>query len=199
MFPFNLGHGALNYAISKKRAEELVLEGCKNGLEVVIVNPATIFGALGKRYRGSEWVEKVRQRPVAFFFTGGRNLVHVDDVVRGMISALERGQSGERYILGGENLSYQEIARRVADRLGRKVLLLPILPLVTGLLSIPDPFISAAGRRPPITREVHFTASRFQYFTSAKAERELGYHYRPFSDIIEDILHWYDQNSRSIA
>lgn len=198
-FPFNLEHGVLNYAITKKRAEELVTDGCRDGLDAVIVNPATLFGRLGNRYRGSEWVEKIRQRRIAFYFTGGRNLVHVMDVIQGILNALERGRSGERYILGGENLTYQEIARRVAARLGRKILLLPILSQVTALLSAADPFISALGRRPPMTREVHYTASRFQYFSSAKAERELGYHAQPFSYILEDILNWYDQRTGTIT
>jgi dihydroflavonol-4-reductase len=198
-FQFNLEHGGLNYAITKKRAEELMIAGCKNGLDAVIVNPATLFGVLGTRYRGSEWVDKIRSRRVAFYYSGGRNMVHVADVVQGMISAMERGRSGERYILGGENLTYKDVAQQVAERLGRKIFLAPVLPQITGILSAFDPLFSAVGWRPPVTREVHFTASRFQFFTSAKAERELGYVYRPFSAIIEDILEWHDQRTRSIA
>jgi dihydroflavonol-4-reductase len=133
------------------------------------------------------------------YYTGGRNLVHVADVVEGILCALELGQRGERYILAGENLTYKETARIVAARLGRKIPLLPVLPVITGLLSALDPLSSAAGRRPPVTREIHFTSSRFQYYTSAKAVRELGYRSRSFSDILEDILHWYDQRSHLIA
>jgi dihydroflavonol-4-reductase len=192
-FIFNLENGPLNYPISKKRAEELVIAGSKNGMEAVIVNPGALLGEWGRHYRGSEWVEKIRQRKIAFYFTGGRNLVHVGDVVEGIISALERGKSGERYILGGQNLSYQETARIVVARLRRKTLLLPVPPLVTGLMSAFDPLSSSVGRRPPITHDVHFTSTRFQYYTSGKAIRELGYRFRTFPDILEDILNWYDQ------
>ncbi|MCC6500694.1 MAG: NAD-dependent epimerase/dehydratase family protein [Anaerolineales bacterium] len=198
-FPFNLGHGKLNYAITKKRGEEIVLNGCKSGLDAVIVNPATLFGELGEHYRGSEWVEKIRNRRLASYYSGGRNLVHVEDVVNGMVSALERGKTGERYILGGENLTYKEVARKAAERLGKKILLIPVPPAVTGILSSLDPLFSVAGRRPPVTREVHFTASQFQYFTSAKAEQALGYTFRPYSEIIEDILNWHDQRTGSLA
>ena len=198
-FLFNLVNSPLNYPISKKRAEELVMAGSRNGLDIVIVNPAGLLGKWGKRYRGSEWVEKIRRGWVAFYYTGGRNLVHVADVVEGILCALEQGQSGERYILGGENLTYKETARIVAARLGRNIPLLPVMPLVTRLLSAFDPLISATGKRPPVTREIHFTSSRFQYYTSAKAARDLGYHARPFSEILEDILHWYDQRSDLIA
>jgi dihydroflavonol-4-reductase len=189
----------LNYPISKKRAEELVIAGSKNGMEAVIVNPGALLGEWGRHYRGSEWVEKIRQRQIAFYFTGGRNLVHVGDVVEGIISALERGTSGERYILGGQNLTYEETARIVVARLKRKTLLLPVPPLATGLLSAFDPLSSAVGRRPPITRESHFTSTRFQYYTSGKAIRELGYRSRPFPDILEDILNWYDQHPGLVA
>jgi dihydroflavonol-4-reductase len=198
-FPFNLESSPLNYPVSKKRAEQLVNTGCKNGLDAVIVNPGALLGKWGRYYRGSEGVEKIRKRPVAFYYTGGRNLVHVADVVDGILCALEHGRSGERYILGGENLTYLETARIAAARLGRNILLLPVLPLVTRLLSALDPMISSVGRRPPVTRETHFTSSRFQYYSSAKAERELGYLARPFSDILEDMLQWYDQRSGFIA
>jgi dihydroflavonol-4-reductase len=198
-FPFNLEDGPLNYPISKRRAEELVIAGCRAGLDAVIVNPAALLGEWGRRYRGIELVDKIRSRPVAFYFSGGRNLVHVGDVVEGILRALEAGRSGERYILGGENLSYHETARLVSDRLQRKVMLVPVVPAVTGLLAMFDPLSSAAGRRPPVTRESHFTASRFQYYSSAKAERELGYRFRPFTAILDEILEWYDQRPRSIA
>lgn len=198
-FPFNLQNSPLNYPTSKKRAEELVIEASRDRMDTVIVNPGALLGAWGSRYRGSEWVEKIKNRPVAFYYTGGRNLVHVVDVVNGILSALEKGKSGERYILGGENLTHQETARVVAARLKRKVVLLPVPPALTGVLALFDPFFSALGRRPPVTREIHFTSSRFQYYSSAKAIRELGYRYRPFSEIIEEILHWYDQGPASIA
>jgi len=198
-FTFNLEDELLNYPISKKRAEEIVIMGCKNGLDAVIVNPAALLGEWGPHYRGSEWVEKIRDRPVAFYYTGGRNLVHVTDVIEGMLSVLERGRSGERYILAGENLTYQDTTRIVAKRLGRIPLLVPVPSIVTRMLSMFDPLISATGRRPPFTREIHFTSSRFQYYTSAKAERELGYHSRSFSEIVEDILHWYDKRSSLVS
>lgn len=198
-FPFNLERSPLNYPISKKRAEELVIAGNSEGLETVIVNPGALFGEWGRYFRGSEWVDKIRQRKVAFYFTGGRNLAHVDDVVEGIVSALERGRNGERYILGGENLTHYESARLVAARLKRKVLLLPVPPFVTGSLALLDPLFSASGRRPPVTREIHYTASRFQYYDSSKAKRELDYRFRPFADIIEEIVNRRDQRSGIVS
>ena len=198
-FRFNLEGSLLNYPVSKKRAEEIVLDGCQNGLDAVIANPAALLGCWGRGYRGSELVAKIRRRPVAFYFTGGRNLVHVSDVVDGILQALKAGRSGERYILGGENLTYYDTARMAAACLQRKVGLVPVLPVVTGLLGSIDPLISMTGKRPPVTREAHFTASRFQYYSSAKATRELGYKFRPFSDILEEILAWYDQRPGLIA
>ena len=198
-FPFNLENAPLNYPISKRRAEEIVRAGCRDGLDTVTVNLAALLGEWDTRYRGSEYVDKIRQRPVAFYYTGGRNLVHVADVVAGILAALERGRSGERYILAGENLTYQDTARLAAKRLGRKTVLLPVPPALTATLSLLDPLMSRLGRRPPVTREIHFTSSRFQYYTSAKAESELGYRARSFLEIVEDILHWYDKRSRPFS
>jgi dihydroflavonol-4-reductase len=199
-FPFNLDKGIFNYAISKKRAEEVVITGCRNGLDAVIVNPSTILGEWGSSYRGSEWVEKICHRRIAFYFTGGCNLVYIGEVVDGIICALERGRSGHRYILAGQNLSYKEAAHIVARRLGQTTLLLPVLPLATRLLSALDPLSGLTGwRLQKKYTDIHFIAPLFQYYTSAKAIEELGYRSQPFSDILEDILHWYDQRPGIIA
>ncbi|MEO8042945.1 MAG: NAD-dependent epimerase/dehydratase family protein, partial [Acidobacteriota bacterium] len=132
-FPFNLEHSSLNYHISKKRAEEIVLDAVNKGLHAVIVNPSNIWGPHGKRYRVAEHVEKVRHKRVIPYFTGGICIVHVEDVVDGIMAALHRGQSGERYILGGDNLPLKKIAQLAARSQDSNPRFVPLPNAVTWL------------------------------------------------------------------
>ena len=188
-FPFNLPVDRLSYPATKRQAEAEVLRAVEGGLDAVIVNPTSIFGPFEAHYRGGEMIEKVRHGKVVTYFTGGRNVVHVDDVVVGIVAALQRGQRGERYILGGDNVSYRQIAQIAAEELGIEKPFLPVPPLLTGLLAAAlEPLGNVRGQRPWITFDVHYFSSRFQYYDSSKAERELQYEARPFRSIVWEHL-----------
>lgn len=188
-FRFNLDNSGLNYHLSKHRAEQEVQRGCVNGLEAVIVNPGSIFGPHGRSFRGGEMIEKVRRRRVVPYFLGGINVVHVDDVVDGIVRALKLGQSGERYILGGENLTYRRIAEMAAERLRLARQFVPVPPLVTGLAAaLTEPVSAWTGKRPRFTYEVHYCSSHYQFYDSSKARKELGFAPRSFEAIVAAYL-----------
>ncbi len=188
-FPFNLQDAPLNYPRSKWLAEQEVTRAGRAGLPAVIVNPSSIFGPFRGRYRGGEMIEKVRRGRVVPVFRGGINAVHVDDVVDGILSAVERGQPGERYILAGENLTFRQIAEEAARQLGRRPLLLPLPPAVPWLASrIQEPLSRLTGRRPRFTYDLSYTSGRFQFYDAAKAAASLHFHPRPFAAIVADYL-----------
>lgn len=188
-FPFNLERSSLNYHISKKRAEEIVLDAVRNGLDAVIVNPSNIWGPHGKRYRVAEHVEKVRNRRVIPYFTGGICIVHVDDVVDGIIAALHRGKTGERYILGGDNLPLKKIAELAARSQDLKARFVPLPNAVTWLAAVVLESVALiSGRRPHVTFVTHQLASRFQYYDSSKARRELDFNARNFETILAECV-----------
>ncbi len=182
------------YKRSKVAAERLV-EGMvgEQGLAAVIVNPSTPIGPRDVRPTptGRIIIEAASGRMPAFVDTG-LNLVHVDDVAEGHVAALERGRIGERYILGGENLTLAELLRRIAALTGRPPprLRLPralIYPLALGAEAVAritqrEPFVTLDGLR---------MAKYKMFFTSAKAERELGYRSRPVDDALRDALQWF--------
>lgn len=190
-FQFNLQNSRLNYPRSKRLAELEVLRAVDEGLDAVIVNPASIFGPHGDKFRGGEMIEKVRHGRAITYFQGGRNIVHVDDVVDGTVRALHKGRRGERYILGGDNVSYRQIAESAALALGmdkpRLAVTYPMTWLAAALL---EPVGLLTGKRPRFTYDVHFFANHFQYYSSAKAKQELGYSPRPFGDIVREYLAW---------
>ncbi|HEY1754530.1 MAG TPA: NAD-dependent epimerase/dehydratase family protein [Bryobacteraceae bacterium] len=186
-FVFNLKRTPLLYHLSKKAGEDAVLGEVSKGLDAVIVNPSSVFGPYGLTYRLGEMIRKVGAGAIAPYFTGGICAVHVGDVVDGMLAALERGSKGSRYILGGENLSYREIARRSLIALGLRRPLVPVPSLVTALAARVASFRRGQGR-PRFNPANHYTSSRFQYYASDKARRELGYAPRGFDAIIQECL-----------
>lgn len=188
-FRFNLENSRLNYHISKRRGEEFVLKGVEDGLDAVIVNPGSIWGRFGKQFRGVEFAQKVRQKRVVPYFTGGICVVHVEDVVDGILAAAKNGRSGERYILGGENLTLKKIAEQVAKEQRLERTFIPVPNTVTlAAATIMELIGLISHRRPSITFATHYCASRFHYYDSRKAKKELGYLPRDFKTILDECV-----------
>ncbi len=189
--PFRAEESRSSYALSKRRAEEAVLSEVGRGLDGVIVNPATIFGRHGRQYRGLEMIESIRRRKIVPYFTGGICVVHVEDVVEGVLAALDQGESGQRYILGGENLTFRALMERTARamRLQRRFVLIP--PVVSWLAAaFLEPVGRLRNRRPRLTYAEHDYTSRCHFYDSTKARKVLSYAPRDFDAILEDFLHF---------
>jgi dihydroflavonol-4-reductase len=181
---FGLESGCWSYGSSKRQAEKRVLQASSTGLDAVIVNPSWIFGPHGQIFRGSEVFIKVLRNKVLPCFDGGGNAVHVHDVVDGIVAALKVGRTGERYILGGENLTWRQMSEIAANVFGLKRVFVPVPSLVTNAAALMFGVLgTATGWRPRISRHL---ASRFSYYDSGKASAELGYHPRPYRQIVED-------------
>lgn len=188
-FQFNLANLPYGYHNSKKQAENAVLAAVENGLNAVIVNPASIWGPHGDFYRGSEIVRKVRRSRFVPYFTGGICVVHVDDAVDGIVRAFDRGRSGERYILGSENVTLKDVASRAAKKQGVNVRLLPVpRPVTLASALVFESLALITKRRPPITFTTHRCAGRFHYYDSSKAKRELGFSPRGLDTILDECI-----------
>ena len=162
-------------------------------LRAVIVNPSTPIGPrdIKPTPTGRMIVEAASGRMPAFVDTG-LNLVHVDDVARGHLLAEEQGRVGERYILGGENLSLAEILRRIAVIVGRSPpkVRLP-LPVVWPVAAVAEAWGRLTGKEPMVTFDSLRMARKKMYFSAAKAERELGFRARPASEALADAVGWF--------
>ena len=191
-------HAIGAYKRSKLLAERLVDEMVANGLPAIIVNPSTPVGPRDVKPTptGRLIVEAAAGRVPAFVDTG-LNMVHVDDVAEGHLAALERGRIGERYILGGQNASLSDILATVAQQTGRKA---PRMKIPRGAI-YPFAYVAEAvarrtGREPFITVDGLRMSKNLMFFTSAKAERELGYRARPYAEGIKDAIDWFRQIGR---
>jgi dihydroflavonol-4-reductase len=185
------------YKRSKFLAEEVVRDLARDrGLPVVIVNPSTPVGPgdIKPTPTGRLIVEAARGQMPAFVDTG-LNIVHVDDVAEGHIAAAEKGLIGERYILGGENMSLAEILAEVSREVDRR----PPRVRIPHAALFPVAFgaeIAArlTGREPFVTLDGVRMSRKKMYFTSEKASRELGYSPRPARKAITDAVSWFKAN-----
>ena len=192
--PTRLAEKVGPYKQSKFLAEEEVKRLIREeGIPAVIVNPSTPVGPgdVKPTPTGRMIVEAAAGRMPAFVDTG-LNVVHVDDVAAGHLQAFDKGVIGERYILGGENLTLAQILAGIAKIVGRKppTIKLPrqlIYPLAIGA----EAWARISGKEPFVTMDGLKMAAKHMYFTSAKAERELGYHARPAQQALVDAVAYF--------
>jgi len=191
--PVALGDMIGHYKRSKFLAEQLVLDAARDGTPVVIVNPSTPMGPgdVKPTPTGQLLLDAARGRMPAYIDTG-LNIVHVDDVAAGHLLAFERGRIGERYILGGEDMTLRAILGEIARIVGRKPprVRLPraaVLPIAY----VAEAFARVSGRTTRITVEGVRMARKRMYYSSDKAVRELGYVWRAPAEAFEDALHWF--------
>jgi dihydroflavonol-4-reductase len=183
------------YKRSKVAAERLVEILIVDGLPAVIVNPSTPIGPRDGRPTptGRILIEAAAGRMPAYVDTG-LNLVHVDDVAAGHVAALKVGRIGERYILGGDDVTLGRMLADIAGLVGRpaprvKLPRAPLYPLAVAAEAVAQ----ITGREPFLTVDGLRMAKKKMFFTSAKAERELAYRHRPYQAAIKDALDWFRQ------
>lgn len=184
------------YKRSKVAAERLVESMiASEGLPVVIVNPTAPIGPRDVRPTptGRIIIEAASGRMPAFVDTG-LNLVHVDDVAAGHVAALRHGRIGERYILGGENMTLAEMLGRIARLAGRRPprLRLP-RHLIFPLAYAAEAAAHFTGREPFVTLDGLRMAKSRMFFTSEKAKRELDYKARPADVAVGDAIQWFHE------
>jgi dihydroflavonol-4-reductase len=170
------------YARSKRRAELEVHRGIAEGLDAVIVNPALVFGVGGPDTNTRRIVDAVRGGWLPAVPPGGTNVVDVKDVAAGHRKAMRRGETGRRYLLGSENLSWRAIADALADAFGVEPpsYTAPPVLLKTGAF-LSEAVATITRTRPVFPRATARTATRTLRYDNTRARTELGCTFRPFA------------------
>jgi dihydroflavonol-4-reductase len=191
--PVAESHMIGHYKRSKYLAEEVARDAARTGMSVVIVNPSTPVGPgdIKPTPTGQLVLDAASGRMPAYVDTG-LNIVHVDDVAAGHLLAFERGRAGERYILGGEDMTLQMILGQIARLVGRApprirlpyAAVLPVAYLAEG-------FAKISGRSGRVTLEGVRMSRKRMFFSSGKAVGELGYRWRPPLEAFEDAVRWF--------
>jgi dihydroflavonol-4-reductase len=185
------------YKRSKFMAEQVAMEAARSGLHVVTVNPTTPVGEQDVKPTptGRIVVDFLKRKFPAYVETG-LNLVDVRECARGHIAALEKGKPGQRYILGGENLTLKQILDQLGDITGLpspRVKLPYFFALATGMV---DEAITGRllGREPRATVDTVRMGKKKMFASSAKAERELGWRIVPVGDALRRAVEWFRNN-----
>jgi dihydroflavonol-4-reductase len=195
--PVSLGEMIGHYKRSKFMAERVAFEAAKSGMDVVIVNPTTPVGERDvKPTPTGRIVLDFLKRKFPAYVETGLNLVDATECARGHIQALEKGKAGERYILGGENLTLKQILDRLAAITGLKsptVKLPYFFAFATGVV---DEMVTGRlmGREPRATIDAVRMGRKMMFVSSAKAERELGWRTVPVDGALRRSVEWFRAN-----
>ena len=200
--PVSLNRMIGHYKRSKFMAEEVALEAGRNGMDVVVVNPSTPVGEqdIKPTPTGRIVVDFLKKKFPAYVDTG-LNLVDVTECARGHVAALEKGRSGERYILGGENLTLKQILDKLAAITGLpspKMRVPYVMALATGVV---DEIVTGRilGREPRATIDAVRMGRKKMFVSSAKAERELGWKMVPVDGALRRAAEWFRANGYAVA
>ncbi len=195
--PVSLENMIGHYKRSKYMAEEVALAAGRDGIDVVVVNPSTPVGErdIKPTPTGRIVVDFLKKKFPAYVDTG-LNMVDVRECARGHLAALEKGRSGERYILGGENLTLKQILDKLAAITG-----LPSprvrLPYAVALASgVVDTVVTGVvlRREPRVTLDAVRMGRKKMFVSSAKAERELGWKAVPVDAALRRAVQWFNDN-----
>jgi len=193
--PWNWGPFDVGYPTSKYQGEQEALKGIEKGLEVVVVNPALIFGPRDISWNAGRMLRMVQQRSVIRIPDGVATTCDVDDVCAGHIAAMERGQPGRRYILGGEYWRYADLFGVVGEVVGRRVKVQIVPHWLAELVAYGSYALSLLTRKEPdVTPELMRLARHNRHYSSERAIRELGYPQTPLRQMLEKTYRWYKDN-----
>jgi dihydroflavonol-4-reductase len=185
---WDAGRYAIPYVDAKHEAEVAALRLVARGLPLVIVNPGHVLGAGDPARSSTALVRRFLRRQIPAYVDGTLNIVGVEDVAQGHLLADERGDVGERYILGNRNFT---LDRLFAD-LGRLSGVEP--PAVKLPLPVALALATGASRLPGLRMlsPVEVRASSLNWsFASTKAKRQLGWRTAPHEDCLEETIAWY--------
>lgn len=194
---WNLPPSRWIYGYAKYLAELEVQKAVANGLDAVIVNPGLVIGA-GDVYHGSlRTLETVAAGRVPTSIPGGMNIVHIADVVDGHLAALERARTGERYILGGQNISHESFYTLCADVAGvnppRGVLPQGLTDFLGKFARMISPMVQL-----PVSSDLLTLGGIYFYYNTAKARQELGLaEPRSIRDALEEAYAWLGLSANS--
>lgn len=181
------------YVRTKLAGERIVADAAKQGrLDAVVVNPGTVLGPGDVNKNGGQVVRAVVRGDFPGPPDGGTNFVDVRDVADGHLAAHEKGRTGQRYILGGDNLTYGEMFDVVGEAAGIDP---PsgAFPYVAALAvaAIGELRGHLSGRHPPMPIATARALFEDAYYSSKKARSELGYDPRPIQEAVQDTVDWY--------
>ena len=183
-----------SYVVSKTRGERAILELVDQGLNAVIVHPGFMVGPWDWAPSSGEMMLAIANNWVPFSPGGGCSVVDVRDVADGIINAINRGKRGQRYILGGENMTYLQLWRMMAKTVGKKGPLTSMgWPAARTIGFFGDVFTRLWGKEGQVNSAALQMGQIYHYYDSRKAIDELGYKISDVASALQDAWAWFKE------
>lgn len=181
------------YAQSKLAAEDYLLKNHKN-TDVIIVNPTFMIGAYDSKPSSGKIIFWTWKKKLVFYPKGGKNFVHAEDAANGILNAIEKGKSGEKYLLANENLSYREFFTKINRITNQNPIMIAIPNRVLSFLG----WIGDSLRKLKIKTNLSTSNMKAlqicNYYSNRKSVEELGIQYQPIDKAIEDAVQYFIKN-----
>jgi dihydroflavonol-4-reductase len=184
------------YILSKREAEQVLLNEVESGLDGLIVNPGFLIGPWDTKPSSGKMMLMLWKQPILLYAPGGGcSAVDVRDVTDGIINAIKLGKRGERYILAGQNLTYLELWKMMAKVMGKRP---PRIRMSSALATVLGWVCDAVSRI--IRREGELNSASiklgqmYNWYSSDKARREIGYRVTDVEVALQDAWDWFKQN-----
>ena len=186
---FSLPAEPFIYAHAKREAEAICREYAKeHGVHTVIVSPCEVYGPEDHDFITASYLRDAIKDWPAMAVNGGTAVAHVDDIAGGIVAGLTKGRSGERYILGGDNVHARDIIKMTLAAAGKEGKF--ILQLPNGLTLWAITALARMGIPTPVHPDLMAHAVLYFYVDCKKAKEELGYTYTPAPEVIADVVGW---------
>ena len=183
---------ACSYVVSKREAEQEILSRVNRGLNAVIVNPGYLIGPWDWKPSSGRMLLEIAQRFAPIAPRGGISICDPRDVAAGILSAIERGQAGRRYLLTGENIPYFEAWKRFAKLGGRRGPLKRMSRPAGWLAGFAGDIWDRFSQRESVINSAAIRlGNMFHYYSCQRAISELGYRFRPADESICDAWNWF--------
>ena len=184
------------YINTKYLAQQFVLEQVlRNKLPAVVVNPTFMIGPHDSKPSSGKIILYGLNKKILFYPPGGKNFVHIEDVCRGIVNAIEMGKPGECYLLAGENLTYKEFFKALNEISSQHPLMIKIPPLVLRLGARFSFLLEKLNHKPQqLNQSSAYMLCCYNYYTGEKSERELKLQYQSVSKAIEEAYNWFHKN-----
>ncbi|MBD2384977.1 hopanoid-associated sugar epimerase [Cylindrospermum sp. FACHB-282] len=182
-----------DYKKSKFLAEQVAMEAASLGQEIVVVNPSSPIGSLDiKPTPTGDIILRFLRRQMPFYLDTGLNFIDVRDVVKGHLLALEKGKSGDRYILGNQNLSLKQLLEQLAEITGLKAPQQSIPPWIPFSAAwVDEKILAPLGKSPSVPLDGVRMAKQPMYYDASKAVRELGLPQSSLNLALKDAVDWF--------
>ena len=185
------------YSISKLEGQKVIFSKSKS-IDVVVVNPSFMIGPFDSKPTSGRIILIGLKKYFLFYPPGGKNFIHVNDVSKGIVCALEKGRNGEAYLLSNENLSYKQFYKKLHIKTNRNPILIKIPKVILLIIGFFGDGLRFLGIRTSISSSNLKALCINNFYSNNKAKSEFQMNFKTADEAIEDAFNWFKNTGKII-